>query len=78
MKSSARMRSITVVPPVATGPAHCRLADPPRGQRNHYLSRANAFFDHQCEITSGVLQKECAAILQDFFRKRRSPQAGEL
>src|SRR5262245_11354306 len=28
-------------------------------------------FNHLCEITSGVLQKECAAILQDFFRKRR-------
>jgi tRNA(adenine34) deaminase len=29
-------------------------------------------FNHQCEITSGVLQNECAAILQDFFRKRRN------
>jgi tRNA(adenine34) deaminase len=28
-------------------------------------------FNHHCQITSGVLQKECAAILQDFFRKRR-------
>jgi len=28
-------------------------------------------FNHRCEITSGVLQKECAAILQVFFRKRR-------
>ena len=27
--------------------------------------------NHRCEITSGVLQNECAAILQDFFRKRR-------
>jgi len=27
--------------------------------------------NHQCEITSGVLQNECAAILQDFFRKHR-------
>src|SRR5499427_4501102 len=25
-------------------------------------------FNHRCEITSGVLEKECAAILQDFFR----------
>ncbi len=29
-------------------------------------------FNHRCEITSGVLQKECATILQDFFRKRRA------
>jgi tRNA(adenine34) deaminase len=30
--------------------------------------------NHQCEITAGVLQNECAAILQDFFRKRRGEQ----
>ncbi len=30
--------------------------------------------NHRCEITSGVLQKECAEILQDFFRKRRDQQ----
>jgi tRNA(adenine34) deaminase len=28
-------------------------------------------FNHRCDITSGVLQNECAAILQKFFRKRR-------
>ena len=27
--------------------------------------------NHRCEIISGVLQNECAAILQNFFRKRR-------
>ena len=27
--------------------------------------------NHRCDIASGVLQDECAAILQDFFRKRR-------
>jgi tRNA(adenine34) deaminase len=31
-------------------------------------------FNHQCQITSGVLQDKCAAILQDFFRKRRNEQ----
>jgi tRNA(adenine34) deaminase len=30
--------------------------------------------NHQCQITPGVLQNECAAILQDFFRKRRDDQ----
>ena len=29
---------------------------------------------HLCEITSNVLQSECAVILQDFFRKRRDEQ----
>jgi tRNA(adenine34) deaminase len=28
-------------------------------------------FNHQCDILSGVLQNDCAAILQDFFKKRR-------
>src|SRR6266481_4924009 len=27
--------------------------------------------NHRCEITSGVLESECAAILQNFFRGRR-------
>jgi tRNA(adenine34) deaminase len=30
--------------------------------------------NHRCEITFGVLQTECAAILQDFFRERRDQQ----
>jgi tRNA(adenine34) deaminase len=30
--------------------------------------------NHRCEITSGVLHRECTAILQDFFRKRRDEQ----
>src|SRR5215216_3187249 len=30
--------------------------------------------NHRCEITSGVLQRECTAILQEFFRKRRGQQ----
>jgi tRNA(adenine34) deaminase len=28
-------------------------------------------FNHRCEITSGVLREECAALLQNFFRARR-------
>ena len=27
--------------------------------------------NHRCQITFGVLQTECAAILQNFFRRRR-------
>jgi tRNA(adenine34) deaminase len=27
--------------------------------------------NHRCDITPGVLQNDCTAILQDFFRKRR-------
>jgi hypothetical protein len=49
---------------------------PARAQRNHYQSRANAFFDHQCEITCGVLQKECAAILQDFISEKMISASG--
>jgi tRNA(adenine34) deaminase len=28
--------------------------------------------NHRCEITSGVLQDECATILQDFFQQKRN------
>jgi tRNA(adenine34) deaminase len=28
--------------------------------------------NHCCEITAGVLQNECAALLQDFFREKRN------
>jgi tRNA(adenine34) deaminase len=28
-------------------------------------------FNHRCDIASGVSQAECAAILQNFFRKQR-------
>jgi tRNA(adenine34) deaminase len=28
--------------------------------------------NHQCQVTAGVLQDECASILRDFFRKKRS------
>jgi tRNA(adenine34) deaminase len=31
----------------------------------------NPSLNHQCEITTGVLGNECAAILQDFFREKR-------
>ena len=29
--------------------------------------------NHRCEITAGVLRKECASLLQSFFRARRTP-----
>src|SRR5713101_2415234 len=31
--------------------------------------------NHWCEIISGVLQNECAAILQNFFQEKRATQA---
>jgi tRNA(adenine34) deaminase len=33
--------------------------------------------NHRCEITSGVLNDECAALLQDFFRKKRAPASSD-
>jgi len=32
--------------------------------------------NHRCDVASGVLKDECAAILQSFFRKRRDEQTG--
>ena len=28
---------------------------------------------HRCELTSGVLREECAAVIQAFFEKKRQP-----
>ena len=36
----------------------------------------NPSLNHRCEITGNVLLNECAAILQDFFRQRRTEQQG--
>ncbi len=33
--------------------------------------------NHRCEMTSGVLQNECTAILQNFFRKHRHQQESQ-
>src|SRR5437588_11988218 len=32
---------------------------------------------YRCDIASGILQDECAAILQDFFRTKRKLKTGE-
>ena len=51
-------------------------ADPSAGAAGSMMNLLQIpTFNHRCEITSGVLQKECAAILQDFFRKRRDEQS---
>ena len=34
--------------------------------------------NHYCQITSGILQNECAAILQNFFREKRALETGDL
>jgi tRNA(adenine34) deaminase len=31
--------------------------------------------NHRCEITSGILQEECAGLLQTFFKARRRVNA---
>ena len=47
-------------------------ADPRAGAAGSVVNLLQiSSFNHQSEITSGVLQNECATILQDFFRKRR-------
>jgi len=52
-------------------------ADPSAGAAGSMINLLQMpAFNHRCETTSGVLQKECAAILQDFFRKRREEAAG--
>lgn len=50
-------------------------ADPSAGAAGSVMNLLQMqSLNHRCQITSGVLQKECAAILQDFFRERRDEQ----
>lgn len=37
----------------------------------------NPSLNHQCDIVSGVLHDDCAALLQSFFRARRAREAGQ-
>ena len=47
-------------------------ADPVAGAAGSVLNLLQMpGFNHKCDITSGLLQDECAAILQNFFRRRR-------
>ena len=34
----------------------------------------NNLINHRFQVTSGILKEECAAIMQEFFRKRREEQ----
>jgi tRNA(adenine34) deaminase len=47
-------------------------ADPTAGAAGSMMNLLQMeSLNHRCQITSGVLHDECAAILQTFFRKRR-------
>jgi len=48
-------------------------ADPAAGAAGSMMNLLQMeSLNHRCQITSGVLQDQCAAILQNFFRKRRN------
>lgn len=53
-------------------------ADPSAGAAGSVLNLLQMpALNHRCDIASGILQDECAAILQDFFRKKRRAQTDE-
>ena len=50
-------------------------ADPSAGAAGSVMNLPQMpALNHRCDIASGVLQDECAAILQNFFRQRRDEQ----
>src|SRR5262249_25542422 len=53
-------------------------ADPSAGAAGSVMNLVQIpQWNHRCDVISGVLQDECAAILHDFFRKTRNLQTGE-
>jgi tRNA(adenine34) deaminase len=47
-------------------------ADPAAGAAGSVINLLQMpTLNHRCDIAAGVLENECAAILKDFFRKRR-------
>ena len=52
-------------------------ADPKAGAAGSVLNvLAEPALNHRPEVTSGVLEAECAALLRDFFAARRSGEGG--
>jgi tRNA(adenine34) deaminase len=48
------------------------LSDPKRGGHSVFSILNHPDLNHRPEIQSGILEPECRAILQDFFKERRS------
>ena len=49
-------------------------ADPKAGAAGSQFDfAADPRLNHAVEVTSGVAEAECRALLQDFFRARRAP-----
>jgi tRNA(adenine34) deaminase len=52
-------------------------ADPRGGAAGGLLNLLqNPSLNHQCHITAGILQEECASLLQSFFQARRTGETG--
>ena len=52
--------------------------DPKTGAAgSRYTIGTDDLLNHRLEITSGILEAECAQILKDFFRERREGKASE-
>ena len=50
-------------------------ADPAAGAAGSVINLLQMpTLNHRCDIAAGVLQDECAGILQSFFRERRNPR----
>ena len=53
-------------------------ADPSAGAAGSVMNLLQMpALNHRCDIASGILQDECAVILQDFFRTKRKLKTGE-
>ncbi|MNJ93451.1 tRNA-specific adenosine deaminase [compost metagenome] len=48
--------------------------DPKGGAHSLYHILEDPRLNHQCEVRSGVLEKECSSLLTDFFAQKRESQ----
>ena len=63
---------------------HCRLqrvvfgaSDPKGGAAGGAMNLLQfPTLNHQCEITSGIMEPDCGSLLRDFFQEKRKPSQG--
>lgn len=49
------------------------MTDPKRGGQTLFSILDHQQLNHRPEITTGILEEECTAVIREFFKERRAP-----